>query len=685
MRNLDIKELIKNIKITPYSSPLQEFTLLYQKDFEENFTWLSDRVLAKPNSESFNSLSAIFDLIESVESRNILNVKSFYEKSGLSGKEEFLSAYNVRQYEQDEFIKEVLEEIKDLFMVNKSLSQSIKDYVRSYDCYELINRSIYTNFKDPVLKDMLNEFCILEKTEIMTRLEKYIESGWAEFDNPFDDYFKGLCSYREFKDKIYETMGSRFFHGNVNVAPIEQFSKYFLTLNKEKTLGDRIFKLTPSKALDYCLEDTEGNILLGDVFISSLEGKYKKRWFNALKAVKRYSLLNDKKLKYSVSFLTSNPKNTESYEVDFQKDMDFLSLVSTFDTDDMDYEVSCAELLSNCNLIIYGNDSDDLLNNYILNDTPLAINSYAIGAAHNILDRIAREEDLLEDYIILQQLSEALSGLEVMISYDEKLVNDLSLMSYKVNDIASRMNQGELSRSFAVYSDRISSPKLVTNRFQSNLNNYNKAVSTYTKNKDFNKLAIKQNQPAIQTSFRNFSKSLNTFKDYFVKPLGYSSKLSYNKYCPQINSLSYASDHLQLGKKISTKVKSSYSHHPAGHSEEYFIDRFFHYSLECMVYYSKGDIYNYTEILAKLNNHYLKPLIKDQKKFYNLLFSDYQKSNKYNKSIVNFGLTLGLKEDLYKNLQNYNNDFLEKLKYITEEIDNDINNINTAGAKYKIS
>lgn len=684
MRSLDIKELIKNIKVTPYNCSLHQFTTLYSPDFRENFEWLTSRILSNPTAESFNSLSAIFDLIESVESRNVLNIRTFYEQSGVKGREEFLDAYEARSYEQDEFLKEVLEELKIRFKENNSLEKSIKDYVKSFECYELINRRVSPNLNNPVLNDLLNDYCVLEKTEIMTRLEKYVESGWSEIDLPFTDYFLGVENYTDLKQKLFDTMGKRFFHANVNTINIEQFSKYGLSINKEKLLLDRVFKLTPSKAVDYCIEDVNGRLLLGDVFLSTLDSSYKKRWFNALKAVKRHKITNKQDIKYTVSFLTSNPKKSNNYDESFQRDLDFLSLVSTFDTDDLDYDATCAELLTNCNLIIYGNDSDDYINENILVDTPLGINNYAIGAANSILDRVSREEELLEDSVILQQLSEALAGVEVMVSYDEKLVRDLSSMASRIDNVSSRISQGTLSRQLSVYSDRVAMPSVVSNRYQKNLTNYNGALSTYTRNRDYNKNILKQNPQAVSASFIAFGNALNTFRNYFSPALQFSNKLTPNKYVPQLNSLTYAADHLQLGKKISTKIKSAYSHHPAGHSEEYFVDRFLHYSLEALIFYSKGDVYNYVEVLAKIKNHYLNPLIKDPKKFYGLLFSDYQKTNKYNKSIINFGLTLGGQQDLSKNLQNYVLEFSEKLNQQINSIDLELNNVNQSVPKNKL-
>jgi len=558
---IGIDELTEIIKSSDLSK--ETTATLFEKcgkhfkiEFDTSYANIESNISENSNDE----LLKVYELIDSIKKPNI-DFDKFLSLCDIPSSHPLVTSNTIRTINKNSFLEEISENIKDWKNSGKSLSYSIRKFRMSPEGRQCITRKTKLDITDELLQQFISSFHVSERAEIFTRIEKYIESGWFEKDNPFHEYYADSSKKQQAIDSLKENMGKRFFEASVNKTQYGLYYEYNLVLHKDKSLRSNIFNIALGGVKDYCIESVDGKkIYLGDVTTDETGYGNGFTWLSTAKAISNYKKENpDVKINYSVSLMslfydtevTENSIKTkfiEKFNEHTQLNVaqwHLLQYLAVLDRDTQDFNFDIKDLINDTTLHFFGTESEGYCN------TVLKLNKedFVKQVFHDfksIIENITEKGYIINaqgmktnvESIPIHLLVSAVKGFEIVVNSDEKLIAEYCELKEPVDKLKKLIvNAGHIKKELINLSQRLSHPDDISNSFLEENEIFVSHKKQVERDKE-NRLELQEKNKEIIgdiiTSYQKFVSTL--FSD--VSPIINIQKESWSKnYTTPMNSI----------------------------------------------------------------------------------------------------------------------------------------------------
>lgn len=454
-----VKEYIS--KNTIGKSPVVFVAELQEKIREEVNTSLYDFIDAIEVKEdtqlALEFAEDIFDFMEVLSQDGNIEEKHLQEilvTGQTSANKELIQTFIESHKEKETFIQKLTAKLKDGALINKNELTTLKEYRQTSEARKDVKRIIQKqvlSIDENVIQKFLSDVNASTKAEVLVRLEKYIESGWYEIDQPLKEYKTGgtlegnvFFAVESLKLAMENRFNTAKFERIIEREDNFQFDKFAIDVTAYRKSS--ILSLARAGEKDFCITSADGKrILMGDVTAEETGEWNKNSWLNGLRAAKDFEKNNNIKVDYSVSiislFYDENEKDKDSeikgkflsklnkYDQKFINDFHFLQFISVLSRDTINFEYNPIELMNNVKVNFIGSSSDFYCNSILgLKEKDFVKNTFDI--IEEISDKLINDRkmengkialfdggigSMTAEGIPLRVLFNAISGLSVLV------------------------------------------------------------------------------------------------------------------------------------------------------------------------------------------------------------------------------------------------------------------------------
>lgn len=468
---LNLIELIKEYKMKNNGkSSLKAFTQTFQARITEEIDAALKDFIESVESREDNQLSLefatdIFDVMDALTNDADISATQLQEVlvSGQSSTtKELIETFIESHKEKNTFVQKLTEKIKEGKLKNHSEIDTIRGYRQTSEARKDIMRGLKKqkiSIDNDVIQRFLENMSVATKAEVLVKLEKYIESGWYEKDQPLkaymeDEMFKGKVDFAV--DCLKTAMEIRFsqakFERIVEREENLQFRTFAIDINDERKAS--VFSLARAGEKDFCIRSVDGKrILIGDVTSEETGEMNKNSWLSGLKAAKRYEEQNGIKIDYSVSIVSLFYDEDESelkgkflnklnnVNQEFIDNFHFLQFISVLSRDTKDFAYDTVELLNNVKVNFIGASSENTCNEMLsLKGGDFVGN--AINIADKVMTKLIQDRKIENGQIAIFNGESATSTVEsVPLSVLFRAVKGLSTLVIDYPEYESEYNK----------------------------------------------------------------------------------------------------------------------------------------------------------------------------------------------------------------------------------------------------
>lgn len=454
-----IKEYIS--KNSTGSSPVVFAKEFQEKIREEVNASLYDFVEALENKEdtqlTLEFAENMFDVMDALTNNSNIEDKHLQEilvTGQTSANKELIQTFIESHKEKETFVQKITSKLRDSSLINKNELTALRDYRQTSEARKDVKRAIQRQsiaIDDNVYQRFLSDMGSSTKAEVLVRLEKYMESGWYEVDQPLKEYNPGglregniFFAVESLKVSMENRFNTAKFERIIEREDNFQFDKFAIDVSSERK--GSILSLARSGEKDFCITSADGKkILMGDVTAEETGEWNKNSWLNGLRAAKDFEKSNNIEIDYSVSimslFYDENEEDKESeikakflnklnkYDQKFIDDFHFLQFVSVLSRDTMNFDYSPIELMNNVKVDFIGSTSGNYCNNLLsLKGSSFVENTFDV--IENISDKLITDRKIengkitlfdggigamTAEGIPLRVLLNSISGLSVLV------------------------------------------------------------------------------------------------------------------------------------------------------------------------------------------------------------------------------------------------------------------------------
>lgn len=530
------EELIQLLQTTDITK--ESTDTLYKKcgsHFKKEFDYLYAEIESKLPLSSDDLIDA-YNLISAIKKPNI-DFKKFIELCDIPTNHPLITTFNIREVDKSDFLNEVSEKIKDWKLSGKSLSYSIRKFRMSPEGRKCITRKTKLDVTDDLLNEFISSFHKSERAEIFTRIEKYIESGWFEKDNPFEEYFLDNTKKPQAIYRLKESMGKRFFEASVKEISFgdSKYHEYELELHKDRPLLDAVFSIAKSGSKDYCIESVDGKrLFVGDVTTEDTGYNNGYTWLATAKAVLNFKRKNPEvDVNYSVSLMslfydtdTPDRQIKKSFIDKFSENTPLniaqwhlILYLAVLDRDDQDFNFDIKELFNITTLNFFGTESEGYCNTVLKlkkEDFIVQVLDDFKSILHNITEKglsiNARGMDTNVESIPIHLLTSAIKGFEFVINDKKDLIAKycelreyIDILEYKVPGV------GHIGKELRNLSTRLKYPDEIYEQYIKTNKRYKDAKNLIDEEKTRQELYSKENMSCVNKVVDSFHDLINGY------------------------------------------------------------------------------------------------------------------------------------------------------------------------------
>ncbi len=317
----------------------------------------------------------IFDVMEALTQNGNIEDKHLQEilvTGQTSANKELIQTFIESHKEKETFIQKLTNKLKEGSLINKNELTTLRDYRQTSEARKDVKRVIQRqvlSIDDSIIQKFLSDVNASTKAEVLVRLEKYIESGWYEIDQPLKEYKAGgsmegnvFFAVESLKLAMQNRFNTAKFERIIEREDNLQFDKFAIDVSADRKSS--ILSLARAGEKDFCITSANGKkILMGDVTTEETGEWNKNSWLNGLRAAKDFEKANNIEVDYSVTIISLFYDEKEQYKESdikakflnklkkhdqkFINDFHFLQFISVLSRDTINFEYNPIELMNN--------------------------------------------------------------------------------------------------------------------------------------------------------------------------------------------------------------------------------------------------------------------------------------------------------------------------------------------------
>ena len=419
----------------------------------------------------------IFDVMEALTQNGNIEDKHLQEilvTGQTSANKELIQTFIESHKEKETFIQKLTNKLKEGSLINKNELTTLRDYRQTSEARKDVKRVIQRqvlSIDDSILQKFLSDVNASTKAEVLVRLEKYIESGWYEIDQPLKEYKAGgsmegnvFFAVESLKLAMQNRFNTAKFERIIEREDNLQFDKFAIDVSADRKSS--ILSLARAGEKDFCITSADGKkILMGDVTTEETGEWNKNSWLNGLRAAKDFEKANNIEVDYSVTIISLFYDEKEQYKESdikakflnklkkhdqkFINDFHFLQFISVLSRDTINFEYNPIELMNNVKVNFIGSSSDMYCNKALkLKGADFIENTFNI--IENISDQLINNRkvengnvalfdggigSMTAEGIPIRVLLNAISGLSVIVLEHPEFEERYKALSDRVAEI----------------------------------------------------------------------------------------------------------------------------------------------------------------------------------------------------------------------------------------------------------
>ena len=419
----------------------------------------------------------IFDVMEALTQNGNIEDKHLQEilvTGQTSANKELIQTFIESHKEKETFIQKLTNRLTEGSLINKNELTTLRDYRQTSEARKDVKRVIQRqvlSIDDSILQKFLSDVNASTKAEVLVRLEKYIESGWYEIDQPLKEYKAGgsmegnvFFAVESLKLAMQNRFNTAKFERIIEREDNLQFDKFAIDVSADRKSS--ILSLARAGEKDFCITSADGKkILMGDVTTEETGEWNKNSWLNGLRAAKDFEKANNIEVDYSVTIISLFYDEKEQYKESdikakflnklkkhdqkFINDFHFLQFISVLSRDTINFEYNPIELMNNVKVNFIGSSSDMYCNKALkLKGADFIENTFNI--IENISDQLINNRkvengnvalfdggigSMTAEGIPIRVLLNAISGLSVIVLEHPEFEERYKALSDRVAEI----------------------------------------------------------------------------------------------------------------------------------------------------------------------------------------------------------------------------------------------------------
>lgn len=419
----------------------------------------------------------IFDVMEALTQNGNIEDKHLQEilvTGQTSANKELIQTFIESHKEKETFIQKLTNKLKEGSLINKNELTTLRDYRQTSEARKDVKRVIQRqvlSIDDSIIQKFLSDVNASTKAEVLVRLEKYIESGWYEIDQPLKEYKAGgsmegnvFFAVESLKLAMQNRFNTAKFERIIEREDNLQFDKFAIDVSADRKSS--ILSLARAGEKDFCITSADGKkILMGDVTTEETGEWNKNSWLNGLRAAKDFEKANNIEVDYSVTIISLFYDEKEQYKESdikakflnklkkhdqkFINDFHFLQFISVLSRDTINFEYNPIELMNNVKVNFIGSSSDMYCNKALkLKGADFIENTFNI--IENISDQLINNRkvengnvalfdggigSMTAEGIPIRVLLNAISGLSIIVLEHPEFEERYKALSDRVAEI----------------------------------------------------------------------------------------------------------------------------------------------------------------------------------------------------------------------------------------------------------